>query len=207
MSDVGGFGCCYAGWALYGAYSVFAAMIASVFVVSFMSIAGEAKVKAMDDDAIIKKILELNQRLAEDSLYEKVLDELNKGDTDVVAQARALEEAQGEREKARAFYIKHRIRRLKDIELAGFIEREALRAQERAQQEDIERKRKEDENRNFLIKKIIETGRVTGVVKRAYQVEFTDWLRKEAWDEARNDVITNNDLWIEFFRVYLRKLG
>jgi hypothetical protein len=182
-------------------------MLASVPGVRFLSIASALKVNAMEEDEVLKKILELNQRLTEDSLYEKVLDELKNGETDIVAEAKALEEAQGAREKARAFYIRHRIRRLKDIELAGFIEREALRAQERAQQEDIERKRKEDENRNFLIKKIIETGRVTGVVKRAYQVEFTDWLRKEAWDEARNDVITNNDLWIEFFRVYLRKLG
>ena len=172
----------------------------------------------MDDDAILKKILELQQRLAEDALYEKVLAELKKGETDFIAEARAVEEAQGEKEKARAFYIKHRIRRLKDIDLADIIEREAVRAQKEAQREaerakvkeereDIERKRKEDENKNFLIKKIVETGKVTGVVKRAYQNEFAKWLHGRSWEKASNRVITNNDLWIEFFKDYLFKLN
>lgn len=164
----------------------------------------------MEDDTILQKIFEMDRRLAEDALYETVVTELKNGWTDIVAEARAMEEAQGEKEKARAFYIKHRIRRLKDAHLADIIDREAQKEADKAKSEElksnIERKRQENENRNYLIKKVLQTKKVNSVVKRAYQNEFEEWFRGRGWRATRNSAVTNNDLWLEFFREYLEKL-
>ena len=170
----------------------------------------------MNKNTIFKKIYELNERMAEDALYEAVLMEVKNGDMDIVAEARAMEEGQGDKEKARSLYIKHRIRRLKDIHLAEFIEREA----ERATQESLEeiqrlanakqkaaakQKQLEHANRLFIIEKIIETRKVNAAVKKQYSNEFSLWFRGLSWNSTRTSVLTNNDLWIEFFKEYIRK--
>jgi len=89
------------------------------------------------DKKILKELSELNNRLAEDRMYEIAVDEIENNDFDKVAQAIAFEEAEGDEKKARAFYTKHRVRRIKDeityfvTELAAHIEAEAKKEDQR----------------------------------------------------------------------------
>ena len=85
-----------------------------------------------DDPQVLRYLVELQDRLAEDEMYEDVLLEINNGDFDAVAQARAFEEAGGNAEQARSIYIRHRIRRLKDHLMTEAI---------RQRQEEMERQR------------------------------------------------------------------
>jgi hypothetical protein len=96
------------------------------------------------DRKILKELSELNNRLAEDRMYEIAVDEIENNDFDKVAQAIAFEEAEGDEKKARAFYTKHRVRRIKDeityfvTELAATIEAEAKRSAEQNKVRKIE---------------------------------------------------------------------
>ena len=77
----------------------------------------------MDQQTLIE-LSKLTERLVEDRFYELALSEIEKNSLDPVAQAKAFEEAEGEEKKSRAFYIKHRVRRMKDA-LTEFILNEA----------------------------------------------------------------------------------
>ena len=89
------------------------------------------------DKKILKELSELNDRLAEDRMYEIAVAEIENNEFDKVAQAIAFEEAEGDEKKARAFYTKHRVRRIKDeisyfvAELAATIEAEAKKEDQR----------------------------------------------------------------------------
>jgi hypothetical protein len=89
------------------------------------------------DKKILKELSELNDRLAEDRMYEIAVAEIENNEFDKVAQAIAFEEAEGDEKKARAFYSKHRVRRIKDeisyfaAELAATIEAEAKKEDQR----------------------------------------------------------------------------
>ena len=67
------------------------------------------------DPSILKELIELGDRLTEDRLREIVIAELESNEMDGVAQAYALEEADGDEKKARAYYTKHRVRRIRDL--------------------------------------------------------------------------------------------
>ena len=66
------------------------------------------------DRKILDELIGLDGRLYEDRLYELVMQEVLTEDFDTVAMARAFEEAEGEEQKTKALYLKHRLRRLKD---------------------------------------------------------------------------------------------
>ena len=95
------------------------------------------------DKKILKELSELNDRLAEDRMYEIVVDEIENNEFDKVAQAIAFEEAEGDEKKARAFYTRHRVRRIKDeisyfiAELATTIEAEAKRSTEQTKENKV----------------------------------------------------------------------
>ena len=95
------------------------------------------------DKKILKELSELNDRLAEDRMYEIVVDEIENNEFDKVAQAIAFEEAEGDEKKARAFYTRHRVRRIKDeisyfiAELATTIEAEAKRSAEQTKENKV----------------------------------------------------------------------
>jgi hypothetical protein len=93
---------------------------------------------------LMNELLALGERLTEDRLYEIAIQEIEMDDFDAVAKARALEEAEGDGNKARAFYIKHRVRRIRDIlteqafaqaEIERIAEVERIQAERRATQE------------------------------------------------------------------------
>ena len=69
------------------------------------------------DKKIIDELVGLNGRLYEDRLYELLMQEVLSEDFDTVAMARSFEEAEGEEQKTKALYLKHRLRRLMDESL------------------------------------------------------------------------------------------
>ena len=104
-------------------------------------------------------------RLLEDELYARVYEEIENGQMDKAAQARAIEEAGGDNDTVKKAYIKHRIARIKlEIEIAKeraaeeYSKARAEEEKERAAAEvDKELKRKEqlklreDKTRGFDI--------------------------------------------------------
>jgi hypothetical protein len=70
------------------------------------------------DQKIITDLQNLSGRQAEDLLYNLVMAEISEDDLDPVAWAMAFEEAEGEEQRSKALYLKHRIRRIKDDILA-----------------------------------------------------------------------------------------
>ena len=89
---------------------------------------------------ILKELIDLGDRLTEDRLREIVIAEIESNEMDGVAQAYALEEADGDEKKARAYYTKHRVRRIRDIIAQESIiaEEERAEAEERAKQKQAE---------------------------------------------------------------------
>lgn len=135
----------------------------------------------MVDDKIFQTIHALDGRLDEDALYEKVLIELKNGEIDIVAEARATEEASGEKQKARAFYIKHRIRRLRDLAVANELSEHlsALEEEQRQKEFDKEQKRVGD-----LLRQATSRWYVSPELKVMFSEEFEDWLGGKSPDSA-----------------------
>ena len=102
------------------------------------------------DPSILKELIELGDRLTEDRLREIVIAELESNEMDGVAQAYALEEADGDEKKARAYYTKHRVRRIRDMIAQESIIAEEQRAEaaKRANEKQKEEERKAEEQRN-----------------------------------------------------------
>ena len=82
------------------------------------------------EQKLLEELRNLSERLAEDRIYEEVLTEIELNNFDAVAKARALEEAEGHEQKARALYIKHRVRRINDLSAEYSIWLEQQRASE-----------------------------------------------------------------------------
>lgn len=97
------------------------------------------------DPAILKELIELGDRLTEDRLREIVIAEIERNEMDSVAQSHAFQEADGDEKKARAYYTKHRVRRIEDM-----IAQESIRhEQEIAAAEEKEKERIEAKKRYF----------------------------------------------------------
>ena len=100
-------------------------------------------------DPAILKLIELGDRLTEDQLREIVMAEIERNEMDSVAQSYALQEADGDEKKARAYYTKHRVRRLKDM-----IAQESIRNEkEKADAEEKEKKEREHAKRRYFSQK------------------------------------------------------
>jgi hypothetical protein len=92
-----------------------------------------------------KELAELSDRLLEDNLYEIVMQEVEIGNYDQAAKARAFQEAQGDEPAAKALYIKHRIRRLRDLAVAE----KASEVTRRDLENEVLRKKKEADMSTF----------------------------------------------------------
>ena len=79
----------------------------------------------MSFEKLKARALGLEGRILEDELYRLVWEEIERGEMDNAAQARAIAEAGSNEGMIRAAYIRHRVRRLKD-EL-DFLSRDNLR--------------------------------------------------------------------------------
>ena len=80
------------------------------------------------DKKVLLELMALDARLQEDRLYEIALTEIDTNSFDPVAKAKAFEEAEGDEQKAKSFYIKHRVRRIRDQMIAFDIEAEVTSA-------------------------------------------------------------------------------
>jgi len=96
------------------------------------------------DPTILKGLIELGDRLTEDRLREIVIAELESNEMDGVAQAYALEEADGDEKKARAYYTKHRVRRIRDM-IAIIAEEQRAEAAKKANEKQKEEEREAEE--------------------------------------------------------------
>ena len=92
------------------------------------------------DPDLLNELIKLGDRLSEDRLYEIAVSEVEDNQFDGVAKAKALEEAEGDQNKARAFYTKHRVRRIRDL-----IAEQALMAEASRVQAEEERVKAEEE--------------------------------------------------------------
>lgn len=120
------------------------------------------------DPTILKELIELGDRLTEDRLREIVISEIEGNEMDGVAQAYALEEADGDEKKARAYYTKHRVRRIRDL----ITQESILAEEERAEAEERANQKLEEE-------KILEKAKEETRAKRARQEskeEFSDFI-------------------------------
>ena len=118
---------------------------------------------AIIDPSLINEFIALGDRLSEDRLYEIAVQEVEANNFDGVAKAKALEEAEGDEKKARAFYVKQRVRRIRDIiaEQAIVAEQERIIASEeeaKILEEDKiilakHRKIQEDASKNIFLPK------------------------------------------------------
>lgn len=118
----------------------------------------------------------------EDEIYERVFLEIERGQMDRAAQARAIEEGGADRDAIRRSYIKHRVRRLKD-ELSSRARRDAEIAEER------NRARKQAEEKT----RAREQAR-----KQGYSDEQIDLHRRV--DEARRrEAKSGGDIWLGVF--------
>ena len=96
---------------------------------------------SLEEIEIFTAIQELSDRLAEDRLYEVVAEEIDRREYDPVSKLKALEEAKGDEQVAKAIYAKHRVRRLKDLAA----EYEIIQAAERMEAEKRRKKKAEDD--------------------------------------------------------------
>ena len=93
------------------------------------------------DPNLMSELIALGDRVTEDRLYEIAVDEVERNELDKVAMALALEEAEGDEKKSRAFYTKHRVRRIKDAiaQQAVMAAQEELEAKEKLRAEELEK--------------------------------------------------------------------
>lgn len=94
---------------------------------------------SLEEIEIFIAIQELSERLAEDRLYEVVAEEIDRREYDPVSKLKALEEANGDEQVAKAIYAKHRVRRLKDLAA----EYEIIQAGEKMEEEKRRKKKAE----------------------------------------------------------------
>ena len=93
----------------------------------------------------LQELIKLGDRLSEDVLYEVAVNEVESDQFDKVAQSKALEEAQGDHQKARAFYIKQRVRRIR-----GELDNELLKIKDLKDKKEAEIERNKIEVQKIL---------------------------------------------------------
>lgn len=98
------------------------------------------------DPYLLHELIKLGDRLSEDRLYEIAVSEVEDNQFDGVAKAKALEEAEGDQNKARAFYTKHRVRRIRDLIAEQALMTEASRVQAEEERVQAEKERVREEN-------------------------------------------------------------
>lgn len=137
------------------------------------------------DSALLKELRGLSARLAEDRMYELVLSEIENDSFDPIARARAFEEADGNKDMAIARYIKHRVRRLNDLNSEYQIWLDQKAELERTERTRFEKEQLESHNTELEKARVAELIRKGGPfgteVTYAYRTEFeafyADWIK------------------------------
>ena len=138
---------------------------------------------------ILKELIDLGDRLTEDRLREIVITEIESNEMDGVAQAYALEEADGDEKKARAYYTKHRVRRIRDMIAQESIiaEEQRVEAEKRAIEKQKEEERKAEEQRNKV-----------RIEEMLAQGEQAIAQRNKAFARARSAILTYGSIIVVF---------
>lgn len=150
-----------------------------------------------DEHKLFEELRSLSERLAEDKIYEKVIAEVEDAELDAVAKAKAFEEAEGDDQKARAFYIKHRVRRIRDLAA----EYEIWVQQESVMRESI---RKEQRDRAHH-RKILSDNFVAGampptVIQNAYRKEFSTFYSQWTFEDYARKYLPKSSAWRDFLK-------
>jgi len=137
----------------------------------------------------------LNERLAEDRIYQQVMIEIDSDELDSVSRARAFEEAEGDNQKAQGLYVKHRVRRLRDLALdyENWLKEEAKmkalrKKEEQEEQEKIEQRKKEEQQKKIEHRKQLSESMRAGKMppreiqmryKSEYNNFYENWVKEE----------------------------
>lgn len=152
------------------------------------------------DKALLEELRSLGARLSEDRIYEKVIAEVESNELDAVAKAKAFEEAEGDALKARAFYIKHRVRRIRD--LASEYE---IWLQQEADKKEAIRKREQElaDHRRMLCEKMANGAMPPREIQEAYQKEFSRFYSEWILGDYARKYMPKSSAW----RHYLHSIG
>lgn len=148
-----------------------------------------------DEKELLEELRSLGARLAEDRIYEKVITEVENNELDVVAKAKAFEEAEGDATKARAFYIKHRVRRIRDLAA----EYEIWLQQEADRKEAIRKRELElEEHRRMLGEKMKQGVMPPKEIQDAYQKEFSSFYSEWILEEYARKYMPKSSAWRQY---------
>lgn len=147
------------------------------------------------DDKLLQELQGLGERLAEDRLYEVVLQELENEDYDPVAKAKALEEAEGDKEKSRAYYIRHRVRRIKDL----MAELQLKAAADKLEEEQRKKQEYEKAKIKNALKKNLGNGKMPpSEIQKSYSREFSDFYEKWIEQDIARKYLSKAEAWRQF---------
>jgi hypothetical protein len=148
-----------------------------------------------DEKELLEELRSLGARLAEDRIYEKVITEVENNELDAVAKAKAFEEAEGDASKARAFYIKHRVRRIRD--LAAEYE---IWLQQEADRKEAIRKREQElaEHRRMLGEKIKQGVMPPKEIQDAYQKDFSRFYSEWILGDYARKYLPKSSAWRQY---------
>jgi len=148
-----------------------------------------------EEQELFQELRSLSERLAEDKIYERVMMELENDQLDAVAKAKAFEEAEGDSQKARALYIKHRVRRIRDLAL----QYEIWVAQEKARNERME---KEAQDRMRIRKMLTEKIRMGEMppkeIQNRYRADFLVFYSEWTVQDYARKYLPKYSAWREF---------
>jgi phage/plasmid-associated DNA primase len=152
------------------------------------------------EKALLEELHSLGARLAEDRIYEKVMSEVENDELDAVAKAKAFEEAEGDASKARAFYIKHRVRRIRDLAA----EYEIWHQQEADRKEAVRKQELQlADHRRMLSEKMKADAMPPREIQEAYQKEFSIFYSEWILEEYARKYMPKSSAW----RRYLLSKG
>ena len=149
---------------------------------------------------LLQEIAALSERLAEDRMYEFVAEELHNNELDPAARMRALEEAEGDQNKADALYAKHRIRRLKDLAT----EQAIAEADAKRRREAAERANEEERGTQQYFIEQVRGGTAPKSFKKRYKNEFDAFRKWWVPQEHHRKYLTKEQVWHAFAK---HKLG
>lgn len=143
----------------------------------------------------MEELRSLSERLVEDRIYEKVIAEVENDELDAVAKAKAFEEAEGDSQKARALYIKHRVRRIRDLAA----EYEIWLQQESARREYmIKEKKKRAHHRNILSRNMMKGEMPPKEIQNEYKSEFSKFYSEWTSQDYARKYLPKPSAWREF---------
>lgn len=159
-----------------------------------------------EEKALFEEIKKLSDRLAEDRIYEQVMLEVDSENYDPVAKAKAFEEALGDTQKARALYVKHRVRRIRDLAAEYQLWAAQQEAERRVRQEEAKARkaaefaeRNKNEERKANIRNELRKGKMPpdDIISK-YRLEFKEFYTVWRDEEYARRYMHESSAWLAF---------